>query len=149
LTDEERYTFSSLMSLLIEIEGKLGQLYEAMVKTTDEPKLKSLLSDYHKNSLKRMEMMRRARVESVVEFTLQPITGLKLTEPMAKMHAAIESKSPSLEKTMTIEKAVSELYVIVSPKIIQISADTGELLLTLSRESTERFHELEQHVKPV
>ena len=32
---------------------------------------------------------------------------------------------------------------------MQISADMGELLLTLSRESMERFHELEQYVKLV
>ena len=149
MTDEERYTFSSLMTLLIETEEKLGQLYEAMAKTTDHPKLKFLLSDCHKNSLKRMETMRRARVESVVEMTLQPITGLRFTEPMAKIRAAIESKSVSIEKAMTIERALSELYSMVSPKIMQISADTGELLLTLSRESTERFHELEQYVRSV
>lgn len=150
MTDEERYTFSSLMTLLIETEGKLGELYETMVKTTDEPKLKSLLSDYHKNSLKRMEMMRRARVESVVEITLQSITSLKLTEPMAKIHAAIEGESLSgLEKAITLERAVSELYGMVSPKIMQTSADTGELLVALSRESMERLHELEHYVKSV
>jgi len=62
---------------------------------------------------------------------------------------AIDDNAPSLEKAATIESVVSELYAVVSGKIMQISADMGELLLTLSRESMDRFHELEQYVKPV
>ncbi len=148
MTDEERYTFSSLMTSLIEIEGKLGQLYEAMEKETDEPKLKALLSDYDRSSAKRMEMMRRARVESVVEIMLEPITNLKLAEPIAKINAAVGSKSlGNLEKAIALERLVSELYVAASPKIMQTSAVAGELLVTLSRESMERLQELQQHVR--
>lgn len=147
MTDEERYTFSSLMTLLIETEGKLKQLYEAMANGADNLKLKSLLSDYGKSTLKRMEMMQRARVESVVEIALEPITTLKLAEPMAKINAAIESESPSdLEKVMTLERIISELYVLASPKIMRTSAETGELLMALSRESMERLFELRQYV---
>jgi glutamate synthase domain-containing protein 3 len=149
LTDEERYTFSSLMSLLSEAESKLKQLYETLAKETGEPKLKSLLSDHDRKSSRRMEMMRRTRVESVVEFMLEPITGLKLAEPVAAIRTAIENQSPSgLEKAVTVERIISELYAAASPKIMSTSADAAELLARLSGESMERARELEQYIKP-
>jgi len=149
LTDEERYTFGSLMSLLSEAESKIKGLYEVLTKETGEPKLKSLLSDYDADSSRRMEMMRRTRVESVVEFMLEPITGLELAEPIAAIRTAIENQSLSgLEKAVTVERVISEIYAAASPKIMSISADAGELLARLSRESMERVHELERYVKP-
>jgi hypothetical protein len=148
LAYEERYTFSSLMSLLSEAESKLKQLYETLAKKIDQPELKSLLSDYDRNSSRRMEMIRRTRVESVVEFMLEPITGLKLSEPIAAIKSAIENESlSSLEKAISVERIISELYGRASPKIMPTSADAGELLARLSRESMERIHELEQYVK--
>jgi glutamate synthase domain-containing protein 3 len=148
LADEETYTFSSLMSLLSEAESKLKQLYETLAKEIGEPKLKSLLSDYDRNSSRRMEMMRRARVESVVEFMLEPITGLKLSEPIAAIKTAIQNQSlSSLEKAVVVERIISDLYGRASPKIMPTSADAGELLARLSHESMERVHQLERYVK--
>ena len=148
MADEERYTFSSLMGLLNEAESKLKQLYETLAKETDEPKLKSLLTDYVRNSSRRMEMMRRTRVESIVEFMLEPITGVKLSEPIAAIKAAIEKQSlSSLEKAVTVEGIISELYGRASPKIMPTSSDAGELLARLSRESIERVHELEHYIE--
>ena len=149
MTDEERYNFSSLMSLLSEAESILKQLYETLVKETSEPKLKSLLSDYHNNCSKRIEMIRRTRVESVVEFMLAPITGLKLAEPMAAIKTTIENVTRSgVGKAAAVERIISELYAAASPKIMSTSSDAGELLARLSRESVEKAHELEQHFKP-
>ena len=136
------------MSLLSEAESKLKHLYETLTKETGEPKLKSLLSDYDRNSSKRMEMMRRTRVESVVEFMLEPITGLRLAEPIAAIKTAIENQSLiGLEKAVTVERIISELYATASPKIMSTSADAGELLARLSRESMKRVHELEEYIK--
>jgi hypothetical protein len=146
LADEERYTFSSLMTSLIEVEGKLGQLYEAIKKETDDPNLKALLTGYERNSLRGIESMRRARIESVVEIMLEPITNLKLAEPIARINASIAGRTASnLEKAIAVGKLVCELYAMASPKVMNTSADAGELLLTLSRESIERVHELEQY----
>lgn len=148
MTYEEKYTFSSLMSLLIESERKLKELYEIAARTTSDPELKLLLSNSGKNSLKRMEKMRTARVETVVEIALEAITGLKLNELLAKINATIENgRITNLEKVLTLERTISELYSRTSPKIKQISAETGELLTALSHESTERLLELEQHLK--
>lgn len=144
--DEERYTFSSLMTSLIESESKLEQLYEATAQATKHPELKSLLSNFRKSSLKRIEMMRRARVESVVEMALEPITGLNLTELLARVNTTVQNGHvANIEKLMTLERTISDLYARASPKIMRISADTGELLRTLSRESAERLQHLGQY----
>ncbi|GEM_PF-7060245 len=146
MADEERYTFSSLMTSLIEIEGKLKQLYEAIEKETSNPKLKTTIADYGRNSLRGIESMRRARNESVVEFMLEPITDLRLAEPIARINASIDSKTTgNLEKAIVVGKLVSEVYAMASPKAMNTSGDAGDLLLTLSRESADRVHELEQY----
>ena len=147
--EEERYTFSSLMTLLISSETKLKELYETVTEATGDTKLKSILSEFGKNGSKRLEMMQKARRESVVEMMLQPITGLKLAELGSKIQGAIEDTSVSeLQKLIILEDTVSELYARASPGTMQISADTGQLLMVLSRESMERKHELERYVGP-
>jgi hypothetical protein len=146
LADPDRYTFSFLMSLLIENESKLKELYERTGKEVSQERLKSLLADSSKNSAKSMNLMQRARVERVVEMTLEPITGLKLADLITTINRTIEDGNLSnLEKAMRLELAVSELYARASPRIMQTSSDTGELLLELSRESVERRHELERY----
>ena len=144
----ERFTFSSLMSLLIESEKKLKGLYEVSLNEISQEKLKRFILEAGKHSSKRIDLMQRARVERVVEMTLEPITDLKLTDLVARINDIIESgNTNNLEKIMRMEKAISELYVRVAPKIMGISSDTGELLLELSRESIEQQSELEQQIK--
>jgi hypothetical protein len=80
---------------------------------------------------------------------LEPITGLKLAEPISLIKTTIEKQSLSgLEKAVTVERIISELYAAASPKIMSTSSDAGELLARLSRESMERVYELEEHIKP-
>jgi hypothetical protein len=144
--DEERYTFSSLMTSLIESENGLKQLYEATARATEQPELKSLLTDFAKSSVKRIEMMRRARVESVVEIALEPITGLRLSELLATIDGTIQNeRASSIQKLMTLERTISDLYARASPKVVRISADAGELLSMLSRESTGRLGHLDRY----
>jgi hypothetical protein len=145
--EEERYTFTILMTSLIGSETKLRELYETTIGATDDAKLKAVLVEFSKNCLKRLEMMQRARRESVVEMMLQPITGLKLAELAAKIDKTFENTSVGgLERLIALEETVSELYARASPGTMQISADTGQLLMTLSRESMERKDELERYL---
>jgi len=147
--DEERYTFSSLMTLLIESESRLQQLYEATAQTTRRPELKSLLSDFAKIGLKRIETMRRVRVESIVEMMLEPITGLKLSRLLTTTNITVQNEDVSnVEKLITLERMISDLYAKTSPKIVQISAEAGELLAALSRESAQRENALERYAEP-
>jgi hypothetical protein len=144
--DEERYTFSSLMTSLIESENRLKQLYEATAHATEQPELKSLLTDFAKSSEKRLEMMRRARVESVVEIALEPITGLRLSELLATIDGTIQNERASIiQRLMTLERTISDLYARTSPKVVRISADAAELLSMLSRESTGRLRYLDRY----
>jgi hypothetical protein len=148
LTYETKYTFSSLMRLLIENERKLEELYERAAKATNDPELRILLSNSSKKGLKRIERMRTARVETVVEIALEPITDLILNDLLATINSTIGNAGLSdLEKTQALERTTSELYSRTSPKISQISAETGELLNAFANESKERLLELEQYVK--
>ena len=143
----ERYTFSSLMSLLIESERKLKGLYEETLRETDEEKLKLFISETCKQNSKRVELMQKARIERVVEMTLEPITDLELTDLITRITNIVESRNVSnVQKTMRMEKTISELYVKVAPKIMGISSDTGDLILALSHESNDRQKILEQYV---
>jgi len=137
------------MTLLIGSETKLRELYETAAEATGDANLKSLLFKFGKNASKRLEMMQKARRESVVEMMLQPITGLKLAELGSKIEGTIEdARVGELQKLIILEDTVSDLYAKASPGTMQISADTGQLLMILSRESIERKHELERYVRP-
>jgi hypothetical protein len=145
---EERYNFGSLMAALIESERKLKELYERTAEGTGPAELKSLVSEYGKNSSKRMEAMWRARVGTVVEMALEPITSLKFAELLGNINSTIQSvRVGNLEKLRTLERMVSKLYAEASPKITQISAQRGELLAALSRESAEHARELERYLQ--
>ena len=145
---EERYTFGSLMAVLIESEGKLKEFYERAAEGISRAELKSLFSEYGKNCSKRMEAMRKARVETVVEMALEPITSPKFAELLGRINSTIQSvRVSNLEKLKTVERTVSELYAEASPKITQISAETAELLAALSRESAEHARELERYLQ--
>ena len=143
-SDEERYTFSSLMSLLIECERKLQQYYEKVSITTVNPQVASMLADYAKKTSQNVELMQKARVETIVEMALEPITDLKLAELVKSISSGLEvGKAGYVQGLVTIEGAVSQLYSQASPKVANMSAETSELLMRLSRESVERVHELE------
>jgi hypothetical protein len=145
---EETYTFGSLMTILIESERKLKELYERTVEGTGQAELKSIFFQYGENSSKRIETMWRVRVERVVEMALEPIRGLKLAELVGRIDTTIQSvRVSNIEKMMTVERIISELYARTSPKIMQISADTAELLAALSRESAEHERELERYAQ--
>jgi hypothetical protein len=143
--EEERYTFSSLMTSLIGSETRLRGLYEATIEATDDAKLKVILAEFSKGCSKRLEMMQKARRESVVEMMLHPITGLKLRELASEIDKTSENtRIGGVGRLITLEEAVSELYARASPGIMEISADTGQLLQALSRDSMERKHRLER-----
>jgi hypothetical protein len=144
-SDEERYTFSSLMSLLIECERKLEQYYQKASTATDDSEVASMLADYAKKTSQSIELVQKARVETVVEMALEPITDLKLAELVKNINSGLEvGKAGYVQGLVTIEGAVSQLYSQASPKVANMSAETSELLMRLSRESVERVHELEQ-----
>jgi len=142
LADDERYTFSSLMTLLIECERKLQQHYQKASTTMHNLELTSLLAEYAKEISQSIELMQKARVETVVEMALEPITDLKLAETVRSIDGEIEVGY--VQELVIIERTVSQLYLQASPKVANMSAEASELLKRLSRDSVERAHKLAQ-----
>jgi hypothetical protein len=82
----------------------------------------------------------------VVEIALEPITGLRLSELLATIDGTIQNERASIiQRLMTLERTISDLYARASPKVVRISADAAELLSMLSRESTGRLRYLERY----
>ena len=127
--EEERYTFSSLITSLIGMEGRIKEFYELTSAATERSDLKSLLGEF----------------ESVVEMTLEPIAGLKLAEPLAEINSTIsDDRNADMEKLAKLERVVSDIYVRASAKVMTMSAETSQLLETLAHQSMERVGELER-----
>jgi len=144
LAEDERYTFSSLMSLLIECENKLQKYYLTASAATSDSQLATVLADFAKSISRSVASMQRARVETVVEMTLEPISNLKIADQISSINRGIEiGKAGYVQALTPLEGAVSQLYLQVSPKLASMSAETGELLLKLAREGNERVNALE------
>jgi len=138
------------MSLLIQTEGKLTEYYERTGKGTRDEKLRAFFTQLAKYSSSRINLIQKVRVERVMELTLEPITDLNLTDLIATFDDAVRDENiPPLEMACRLEKTISKLYARASPRIMQASPDTGELLLELSRENLERGRELEQYTRSV
>jgi len=146
LAATNRYTFSSLMSLLIQTEAKMKEFYARVGKEIGEEETRLYFEQLAKYSSRRIDLMQKARVERVMEMTLEPITDLNLTDLITRFNDIIQDRNiRPLEKAARLEKTVSEVYTRTSPKIMQTSPDAGELLLELSHESLERKNQLEKY----
>ena len=148
LAATNRYTFSSLMSLLIQTEGKMKEFYERTDKEISQEETRAHFKQCARNSSRRIDLMQKARVERVMEMTLEPITDLNLTDLITRFTDILQDRNiRPLEKAVSLEKTISELYARTYPRIMQTSPDTGELLIELSHESLERQKELERYVR--
>lgn len=125
------------MSVLIDSQGKLRQFYDDTAAKTTQPKLKSYLLENSNIVLKQTDMMRRVRMQSVVEIALGPINEPKLNDALERLHVAERIEDP-FDKLAIYEKTLSELYVRCASLIEQMSADTSQLLLELSQQCVER-----------
>jgi predicted transcriptional regulator len=132
------------MSVLIDSQSKLKRFYDEAAEKTNQLKLKSHLLETSNIVLKQTDMMRRARMQSVVEIALEPIDGLKLNDVLERLLVAERNEADHLDKVAVYEKALSQLYARCSSLIEQMSADTSRLLLELSQECVERANWLSQ-----
>jgi len=139
LAEAERYTFAALISFLMQCENKLKEFYEAAAQKTDQTKLKSLFHTFSEQNLEHKGKMEKARRETLVEMALEPITGLRLNDCVAQIDAIIKNDNMnSVEKAVILEKVMQKLYSEASSKVMNASADTGELLSRLFQESVDR-----------
>ena len=132
------------MTMLMDNQGRLKRLYDAAAKEHQEANLKSQLMHFIESIVKQTDVMRRTRMQSVVEMTLEPISELDLSDLLARLAATENEKASSLKKIVDFERGLSELYARCSPRVAQMSADATQLLTELSLECTERARGLSE-----
>jgi hypothetical protein len=139
LAEEDRYTFAGFISLLMQCEDKLSEFYEASAQRAENMKLKSLFHNLSKENLEQKAKMEKARRETVIEMALEPMAGLRLKERLDQIDAITKGNNMgSIEKAIALEKTLQSLYKEASFKIMNLSAETAELLTRFSEKSTER-----------
>jgi translation initiation factor RLI1 len=143
--DMEKYTFSQVISTLVEIEQGLAQFYEHLSKEVKDKTLKELVSEAVQESLARAESLNRVRQLTVTEFSLEPITGLNLEHYTLQINMIREEDPYSLDKAVELEDTLQKLYQEASARILSASPDASELLVQFSRESRKRKLKLTSH----
>jgi len=145
LAEGDRYTFSALISLLIQCENKLQAFYQGEAEKTKSAELKSLFQDFSEKNKEHKDKMEKTRRETLVEMALEPITGLNLNEHLTQIESIIKKNNmDSVEKTLVLEEVMQKLYSAASVKVMNASAETGELLRKLSEESVDRRFMMER-----
>jgi len=139
LASEDRYTFSQVMSSLIELESMITEFYRASAERAKLGELREIFLAFEKANLKRRDSMGRVRRETVIEMSLEPITGVELSKYKFEVKRAIEDENlDDLQKALALEAIIQDLYGKASKKVAYVSADTSELLNRLAQESLER-----------
>lgn len=134
----EKYTFSQVISALIEIEQGVAQFYENLSKDVKDKALREVVSMVIQESLDRVKSLNRVRQLTVTEFSLEPITGLNLEYYMLQLNRIREEGPHTLNRAAELEETLQKLYKEASATIICASPDASELLAQFSRESQKR-----------
>jgi hypothetical protein len=127
------------------------EFYKVAAEETAQANLKSLFHSFSEKNREHKDRMERARRETVIEMALEPLTGLKLNEHLAQIDAIVNRDNMnSVEKAIALERIMQKIYNQASLKVMNRSADTGDLLSRLCQESMDRESMLESiHKKDV
>jgi phosphopantetheine adenylyltransferase len=107
---------------------------------TTHSDLKNILLSFIEDSLKREELLNKARRETVIEMSLEPITGIRLTEYLTKLVNLIDNNSINdLNKLIEIVDLMYELYNNISKRVIYASVETSMLLENFSQVNYKRI----------
>ena len=143
MAGQVKYTFSHVMSSLVELESKLTEFYREAAKRTHQNELRDTFSSFSEKSSTRKDALERVRRESVVEMALEPITGLELQTHSRQIDSVLRDEGMSdLQKATVLESVVQDVYTETSTKVIYTSADASILLDRLSQESLKRRNSL-------
>jgi hypothetical protein len=135
------------MTILIDNHVKLQRLYDATAAETTQAHLKSQLLEFSNRISRKADHLRRARMQGVVEISLEPISDLDLNDLLERLIVIENTESDPLEKVIIFERNLAELCRKCSPRIEKMSADAGQLLIELSQECTERADQLSQTIE--
>jgi len=135
----ERYTFSQFMSSLIKIESMITDFYKDLAEKIESGDLHDMLVKFTQESLKRLESLNRVTQLSIVEFSLEHITGLNLEDYVLHVDRVIkDERYNAINKATMLENIMQELYSQASKKTTYASPDASELLERFSQESSKR-----------
>lgn len=139
---EERYTFSSILTKIVELEEKIREFYSQASKSVSDD-VTNLFKKYVEESNDRINRIIWARQRSVLEMTLEYISNVPLKQILSEINKIIKDKGINIiRKTIKIEKKIVELYKIISEKVYFISMDISFLLDEFSKNSEMRIKEL-------
>jgi len=139
LASEDRYTFSQVMSSLIELESMIAKFYRASAERSEPSGSKEIFLAFEKVNRQRIDSLDRVRRETVVEMSLEPIAGLGLGEHMLHVKRMIEGESlGDAQKAIALEGVMKDIYRQASRKLEYVSAEACELLNKFSMESSRR-----------
>jgi len=139
LASEDRHTFSQVISSLIELESMIAKFYRASAERSEISGSKEIFLAFEKANRQRIDSLDRVRRETVVEMSLEPITGLGLGEHMLHVKRMIEGESlADTQKALALESVMKDIYCQASRKLEYVSAEARELLNKFSIESSRR-----------
>lgn len=142
---EEKYTFSSLISYILNLENRAAEFYKSIARKVKSKELSLFLLSLSERYLRNAELISRKRRETVIEMALEPISGLNLNSYTIQINNTISSESiDNLDKAIQLNKILEVLYSEASSKIASMSPDTSELLSRLSREKNVERKKLEE-----
>ena len=136
--DGERYTFSSLLNKLIEVQSKIIYFYG----TTNilDVNVRNIFSLYSKEYNDIVDKLEKVKREKVTEFTLEPIYGLNLVESIKKIDVITNSKSINYNyKAKMIEEEMLSLFNDVMQKTAHMSAELNQVISLASELSKKRI----------
>jgi ElaB/YqjD/DUF883 family membrane-anchored ribosome-binding protein len=141
---EERYTFSSLLSKLIEIQDKLEDFYKTSAKHSNK-ELAKFFSLFLKECEEIKNEIEKAKRESVIEFALEPISGLKINDFLKRFEEVILDKEiNNHRKAEIIEEEIAKLFSETSKRISHMSAEVSQLLMSASKKAKKRLEILRE-----
>jgi len=142
---EEKYTFSSLISCILNIENQAAQFYREIAGRLENRELSIFLLSLSESYMRNAELIDKRRRETVVEMALEPISGLNISSYIARINSIISSgEMRDIDKAIELSRIIEELYFKASSKIASISPDTSELLSRLSRRKSSERRRLEE-----
>jgi len=142
---EEKYTYSTLMTKIVEIERRIGGFYEKASRARGG-EVGELFKKYAAEARDRIDRIIQAKQMSVLEMTLETITNIPIKQSTREIEEIIKDKGMTVvEKAVEIERKILELYKMVSEKIYFMSMDAATLLDELSKKAKTRINQLQTH----
>ncbi len=124
---DERYTFSSLLNKMMEVERVLHDIIMPLVKQSDTEVSEKLLI-FLDSTEKRVSDIQWVKDFVVVEMTLEPITGLEIDSTLDNIRRIVEDNNLPLDnKLKEIIIIMARLYEEVAEKLRYISIEASDL----------------------